>query len=125
MALPDPIPTITTDSIAYDFYRIGQIGNGDSVSSVYRTADDLNRLTISHERKRRFRHVVRLDRSKVAADPFDASVDQEYSWSAYTVFDVPLIGVSADEVDDLGLLLRDIQVAGTPDYVLRVIRGES
>lgn len=120
MALPDPIPTITVNAVTYDFARIGM----DSSSAVYQTANGLDRLTVSHQSKTRNRHTLRLDRSKIAADPFDADINQKYTQSAYVVWDTPLIGVTAAEADLHSQLLVAIMAAGTPDYALRVLQGE-
>lgn len=120
MALPDPIPTITTAAVAYDFARIGM----DSTSSVYSTASGNDRMLISRSEKARKRLTIRLDRRKVAANPFDASLNQEYSHSTYIVWDIPKLGVTAAEAAAHSQLLSDILVAGTPDYGLRVLQGE-
>jgi hypothetical protein len=120
MALPDPIPTITVASVPYDFVRT-QFGD---TSTVYTTANGLDRLTISHQLKNRHRHSIRFDRRKIAATPFDAALNQEYSWSAYTVLDTPKNGVTAAEAQALNQLLAAFCVAGTPDYDLRVLQGE-
>jgi len=121
MALPDPIPTLTVDAVTYDFARIGM---NDS-SAVYQTADGLDRMTVSHQLKNRNRHTLRLDRKKIAADPFDADINQEYSFSTYVVIDAPRLGVTAAELDDHSQLLTAIMAAGTPDYILRILQGES
>jgi hypothetical protein len=121
MALPDPIPTLTVDAVTYDFARIGM----NDTSSVYQTANGLDRLTVSHVLKNRNRHTIRLDRKKVAADPFTADLNQEYSFSTYVVCDAPKLGVTAAEMNVHSQLLTALMVAGTPDYVLRVLQGES
>jgi hypothetical protein len=121
VALPDPIPQLTVNSVNYDFARVGMDGS----SATYQTADGLDRLTVSHQLKNRNRHTIRLDRSKIAADPFDADINQEYSFSTYVVFDAPRLGVTASELNYHSQLLTAIMVAGTPDYVLRVLQGES
>jgi len=120
MALPDPIPTVTTNAVAYNFARIGQ----DKTSSVYQTADGNDKLTVSRSEKARKRFSVRLDRRKTAADPFNAALNQEYRHAVYIVWDVPNLGVSATEADWHGKLLTDLMIAGTPDYALRVLQGE-
>lgn len=120
MALPDPIPTLTVAAVPYDFARIGM----DATSSVYSTASGNDRLLISRQSKARNRFTIRLDRRKVAANPFDASVNQEYTQSAYVVWDLPKIGVTAAEAAAHSQLLSDLLVAGTPDYGLRVLQGE-
>jgi hypothetical protein len=120
MALPDPIPTITVNSVAYDFARVGM---SDS-RAVYQTADGLDVLTIENTVKNRNRTLVRLDRKKIAADPFNADLNQAYTFATYVVIDKPTLGVSASEVNLHGQLLDAILVAGTPDYRLRVLQGE-
>lgn len=120
MALPDPIPTLTVQAKTYDFARIGFSDN----SSVFQTANTRDRLTVSHRFNKRNRFSIRLDRSKIAADPFDASLNQEYSHSAYVVWDSPNLGITPAENQELGQLLVAILAAGTPDYDLRVLQGE-
>lgn len=121
MALPDPIPTITVAAVTYDLARVSTSDD----KSVYRTANKLDQLTISKSEKNRLRYSVRFDRKKVAATPFDASLNQEYRWSAYTVLDVPSNGVSVAEAQALNQLLAAFMVAGTPDYDSRVLQGET
>lgn len=120
MALPDPIPTLTVNSVTYDFARVGF---GDA-SSVYQTANGLDRLTIQHSQKARNRHVVRLDRKATVADPLTTGNNFETSFSVYTVIDMPRVGFSAATVDYGRQLLESFMIAGTPDYGLRVIQGE-
>jgi hypothetical protein len=120
MALPDPLATLTVDAVDYVFNRVSF---GDT-QSVYRTSDGLNSLTISRQEKSRNRYQIRFDRKKVAANPFDSSIDQEYTWTAYMVVDVPPVGVTAAEAEDLVQLLTTFLVAGTPDYILRALQGE-
>jgi len=120
MALPDPIPTITVNSVTYDLPRVS-FGVG---TSEYRTSNGLDKLTISHSEKNRQRHVVRFDRKKIAATPFDAAKDQEYRAAVYTVIDAPILGFTPAELDYLVQLQAAFWVAGTPDYGLRVLQGE-
>jgi len=120
MALPDPIPTLTAVSVNYDFFRTGF---GDS-SSVYKTSTGKDVLTVSTQNKNRNRTIVRLDRSKIAANPFDAEINQAYSFSTYQVFDWPKLGVTSAEVADLATLLNNFVSAGTPNYRSRILLGE-
>lgn len=121
MALPDPIPTITIDSVAYDLARIGMMDS----KSIYQTANGLDRLTIEHQvTKNRNRQNLRFDRRKIAADPFDADLNQEYSFSTYVVTDSPKWGVTSAELDVHFQLLAGLWSAGTPDYGLRILQGE-
>jgi len=120
MALPDPIPTITVNSVEYDFARVG-MGDG---KATYQTADGLDLLTIENSVKNRNRRLVRLDRKKIAANPFDADLNQEYLLSTYVVMDSPKLGVTASEMNLHGQLLDALLIAGSPDYRLRVLQGE-
>jgi hypothetical protein len=122
MALPDPIPTLTVNSVTYDFSRVS---SGDRMA-VYQTADGLNKLSVMHSLKARYRHTTRLDRTAVVADPFTTGSNYKASFSVYTVIDAPSDSAfSAADLDYGRQLLEAFQVAGTPDYGLRVIRGES
>lgn len=120
MALPDPIPTLTVNSVTYDLVRTG-LGKGES---TYQTSDGLNRLSISHSEKNRKRDVIRFDRTKIAASPFDAAKDQEYSMSTYVVVDSPRLGFTVAEKDWHLKLLSAFLVEGSPDYSLRVLGNE-
>jgi len=120
MALPDPIPTLTVNAVTYDFARVGMADG----SSVYQTANGLDRVSIGHQDKARSRTTLRVDRRKVAADPFNAALNQEYSISTYVVSDAPKLGVTQAERDYHSQLLTAFMVAGTPDYWLRILQGE-
>lgn len=122
MALPDPIPTVTVNSIAYDFARVGMTtGN-----SVYQTGDALDRLTVSHTvtGRNRTRSLVRLDRSKIAADALISSTNRPYSASTYVVVDRDSVGWTPADLDYHFQLLSGLWAAGTPDYGLRILKGE-
>jgi hypothetical protein len=121
MALPDPIPTLTVNAVTYDLARTTFGEN----RSVFSTANGLDKLTVSKQsRGGRNRHMVRFDRTKVAATPFDAAKDQEYTCAAYTVLEFPVFGFTSTELAYQEELLRTFMAAGTPDYVVRVLQGE-
>lgn len=89
--------TITVDGVAYVMPRVSSQGS----KSVYRTADGLAQLTISHQTsKGRTRRMARFDRVVVAADPLTA-VNSFQTASTYEVFDTPDIGFTIDQVDDM------------------------
>jgi hypothetical protein len=120
LAIPDPIPQLTVNSVTYDFARVGS----DLNSGRFQTADGLNVLTFAHQFKKRNRFSIRLDRNFVAADPFVPDVNQTYSHSVYTVVDAPANGVTPAENNNLLLLLSGVLTSGTPDYSLRWLQGE-
>jgi len=96
---------------------------GDT-KGIFRTADGLNTLTIERSQKARNRFVTRIDRTATVADPLQTGVNFVPSISAYTVIDMPKVGYSVADADYLRQLLEAFNVAGTPDYGLRVLRGE-
>lgn len=94
-------------------------------SSTY-TKDDGNvKLSVTHNYGKRTRRSVRVDFSKIAADPLISSQNIKYSMSAYLVVDLPITGFTNTEakyiVDSLTKWLTDTSGANT----LKVLGGES
>lgn len=84
MAFADP-QTVTINSVAQVLPRTS---SGVDLGAF--TKDDgLVKLTISHSYGKRTRRLVRLDHSKIAADPLQASVNVRLSSSVYLVVDTP------------------------------------
>lgn len=87
MSFADP-QSVTINAIANSLPRTGSgEGTGDFTS-----ADGLIKLSVSTVNGKRSRHTLRLDHSKVAADPFISGVSVKYSMSTYIVVDTPLVG---------------------------------
>lgn len=80
--------SVTINSVANSLPRISM---GD-LSGKFRSADGSFVLTISHANSKRNRSVVRLDQTKVGANPLDPTKNLNWSASAYLVLDVPLNG---------------------------------
>ena len=85
--------TCTINSVAVVMPRTGQ----DLHSGVFTSGDGLVKETVSHQNGKRNRHMFRIDHSKVAADPFQASINAKYSMSTYVVIDVPPVGYTVAE----------------------------
>jgi len=64
-------------------------------SGIFTSADGLTKLSVSHSYGARYRRLVRLDSSKIAADPLLAGVNVKAGMSAYLVIDVPQTGFDA------------------------------
>lgn len=92
MALSDP-QTVTINSIANTLYRTSTGTN----SSIYTANDGLIKETWSHQYGREGRHLARLDHSKIAANPFDSSLNAKYSMSTYLVVAAPFVGYTVAE----------------------------
>jgi hypothetical protein len=92
MAFADP-QSITISGSAISLPRISSGAN----SSIYSSADSLVHQTVSSTYGKRWRRTFRVDHRKVAADPFAAGVNREFSMSTYVVIDVPPVGYTVAE----------------------------
>lgn len=113
--LPDPLATLTVDAVDFILART----SSSEDTCVYRTSDGLTKLTVTRQEKSRNRFTVRFDRKKI-----DSETSEVWTYAAYLVVDVPTDGVTAAEAEDVVQLLTAFTVAGTPDYILRVLQGE-
>lgn len=90
--------SITINAVAKSFARISTNG----MSSVYRTADGLFKLTISHQetKAKRLRSEIRITQTAVVADPITAVNDEE-TLTFYAVVDRPSAGFTSAQMDQL------------------------
>jgi len=101
-----------------------RVASGNN-SGVFQSSDGYNRLSISHTYGNRVRRVIRLDLAKVAANPFDSSVNAKYSMSAYLTIDVPTVGYTvADEVTNVAGLASFL-TASTNAKLTQLMGGEN
>lgn len=92
MALADQ--TVTINSVAVSLPRTGST----LTSGEFTSGDGLVKEIVSHQKNaKRSRHLFRIEHSKVAADPFQSTINAKYSMSAYVVFDVPPVGYTVAE----------------------------
>lgn len=121
MALADQ--TVTINSVAVALPRTGSSMN----SGVFQSADGLVKETVSHSSAKgnRTRHLVRLDHSKVAADPFQSTLNAKYSLAAYLVMDVPPVGYTVAEAKQVvdGLIAQLTASSGA--LITKVLGNES
>lgn len=121
MAFSDPI-SITLAGVATSLPRISTGGN----ASNYATSDGLLRLTISHQPgAKRTRRMMRLDQTKVSADPFIPAQNVLVRQSFWTMADVPAVGFTLTESKDLMAALVTYQSASTYAAYLKALGGES
>lgn len=93
MAFSDP-QSITINAVALSLARTDQDPKG-----VFVTSDGLVKETIGQEANgaNRYRRLLRLDHSKIAANPFDSTLNAKYNMSVYIVVDVPAVGYTVAE----------------------------
>lgn len=111
--------TVTVNAVAQTLPAISR----EKSKSVYREDVGEYSLEISHnETGKRIRSVVRLNRTKVTADPFIPAQNVQVSHSTYLVVDRPVAGFTAAELDDdVAGLIAWLSSAN----VLKVLGGES
>lgn len=118
MAFSDP-QTLTINSVATSLPRTAFGTN----SGAFTSADGSVKLSISHQKGNRNRHVVRVDHSKLAADPLTAQ-NAKFSMSAYVVIDVPQAGYTVTEAKQIVDALTAHLTASTGANVTRVLGDE-
>lgn len=120
MAYADP-QSVTISAVANSLPR-----TSSGINSGIFTKDDGNvKLSVSHQYAKRTRRTLRLDYSKIAADPLVSAQNIKYSMSAYLVVDVPITGFTVAEakaiVDGLTLYLT----ASSGARVTQLLGGEN
>lgn len=89
--------TITIATVAKSLVKI----QDDGLKSVYQTADEEYRFTVSHRRSgQRTQRMVRIDKRVVAADPLN-SVNQYANLGIYFVIDMPPFGFTSTQITDV------------------------
>jgi len=117
VALADP-QSVTINGVATSLARTGlSLDEGKFTS-----ADGQVILTGTHQASKRVRHTVKLQKSAIVADPLVPSTNQNVSYSAHIVIDIPKNGVSNTEA----LYIANALVAwATSANLTKVIAGES
>jgi hypothetical protein len=103
-----------------------RVSTGD-FKSIYETSDGLNKLTVSTSEtgSSRIRHLVRIDVSKLATNPFEETKKQSVSMSVYLVIDRPESGFTVTEAKKLVEGLVGLLSASTYSLTEKVIGRES
>lgn len=120
MALADP-QSITIAGSAISLPRVNTGNNG----SDYQSGDGLVHLSLSNQYGKRNRRVLRVDHSKLSADPAAALVGGKYSMSNYIVFDTPQVGYTNQQILDVWVGLSALATASSSAIVAKLLGGES
>lgn len=120
MAFADP-QSVTINAVAQSLAR-----TSSGVNSGTFTKDDGNvKLTVSHTYAKRTRRVLRLDHSKIAADPLISAQNIKYSMSAYLVVDLPVTGYTVAEAKQVIDGLTAYLTASSGAKVTQLLGGEN
>lgn len=120
MAFADP-QSVTIGGTAVSLPRTSS--NGDA--GGFTAGDGNTALKVSHQYGRRNRRLVRLDSSKIAADPFQTGVNNKYSMSVQLVVDVPPVGFTVAEQKAVVDAIVAYLTASTGARVTQLLGGEN
>nr|QDH87853.1 MAG: hypothetical protein H2BulkL501194e7301_000002 [Leviviridae sp.] len=120
MAFADP-QSVTISGTTTPLPRVS---SGDGASK-YMSSDGLISLTASTAYGRRMRHVLRLDHSKIAADPLAPAMNAKVSSSVYLVIDEPSVGYDNVELLAIYTGFKTLMTATSDQLVSKILGGES
>jgi hypothetical protein len=101
-----------------------RVSTGD-FDSTYESADGLITLKASTVSSKRKRQVIRLDVSKITADPFIPAQNVEVSMSTYLVFDRPVVGYTNAEAKAAYDGFIEALQAGSSLLITKLLGSES
>jgi len=120
MAFADP-QSVTIGATTYSLPRVSSGTN----TSTYQSSDGLVQLVPSSLYAKRTRRSLRLNSTKIAADPFTPSVNQSFSMSTYLVVDIPIIGFTVAEQTDVVDALSAYMAASSGAAIAKLLGGEN
>jgi len=94
-------------------------------AGAFQSADGLTKLSVGSQYGNRTRRTARLDLSKVAANPFDSTLNARYSMSLYVVLDVPTVGYTTADIVTNGAGLLTWLTASTNAKLTQLSGGEN
>jgi len=114
-------PTLTISGTAVTLARTGSgIGQG-----TFSSSDGTVRMSVSNQNGKRFRRIVRVDSSKVSADPLIPTQNVRNSMSVYMVVDVPVNGYTVTEQKALVDAFTAYLTASSGARVTQLLGGEN
>lgn len=119
MSYSDP-QSVSISGTAVSLPRISSGVN----SGAFSAADGTVQVKISHANGKRNRRTVRLEHSKIAADPLTAA-NNRYSMTAYIVVDTPLVGYTVAEAQAVVAGLTAWLTATSGSNVAKLLGGEN
>lgn len=93
--------------------------------STYESNDSLVSLEASSQYGSRTRRVIRVNQSKITADPFLPAQNVKVSTSCYLVFDIPPAGYSVAELTELYEGFVEALSASSAKLIVALLGGQS
>lgn len=118
--LSDP-QSVTINAVAISLPRTSSGNN----SGTYTAADGTVVETVNHTYGRRTRRAVKLQHSKIAADPLISAQNIKHSMSCTVVFDTPVTGYTAAEAKQVWDGFAAQLAASSGAMVTKVLGGEN
>jgi len=120
MAFADP-QSVTINAVAQSLPRVSSGTN----SGAFSKDDGTVKLSVSHTYGTRTRRLIRLDHSKIAADPLQASINVRLSSSVYLVVDQPATGYTVAEMKQIMDALTGYLTASSGARATQLLGGEN
>lgn len=120
MSFSDPL-SVTISGTTTPLPRVSV---GDD-KSEYQSGDGLILLSASHDYGKRTRRVLRIDTSKLTADPFKPAENVKVSMSNYMVFDIPPAGYTPAEALAVYQGFKTLFTATSDAMIIKLLGGES
>jgi len=122
MAFTDPL-SVTINAVTSPLPRTFQEGN----EARYSSADGLIAVSANHTlvKQGRERHMLRIDHSKLTANPFDTSENVKVNMAYYVVFDLPPAGYTDAEALQVYTGFSSMVAAGSNALITKLLGGES
>jgi hypothetical protein len=120
MSFADPL-LITIGGVTSSLPRISV---GDDTSE-YQSGDGLVKLSASHTYGKRTRRLLRVDTSKMTADPFRPAENVQVSMSNYLVFDLPKAGFTPAEANAVWQGFKTLIIGSSDLMIVKLLGGES
>jgi hypothetical protein len=120
MAFSDPL-SVTISVVTSSLPRISVMED----ESIYQSGDGLVQVQASHDSGKRYRHLLRINHSKLAPDPFRPTENVKVSMSNYIVFDVPVAGYTAAEQLAVYVGFSSMYTATSNALITKLLGGES
>lgn len=120
MAFSDP-QSITISGVTISLPRTVQ----DRTGATYTSEDGLVALSANHAVNRRTRRVLRVDHSKLTADPFIPANNTKVSMSNFIVFDVPPAGYTPAQALAVYTGFKTAFTASSDALIVALLSGQS
>ncbi len=120
MAFSDP-QSVTIGGTTTSLPRVS---SGENTGS-FQSNDGTVRLSVANQYGKRTRRTIRLEHSKIAADPLISSTNIKHSATVYMVVDTPITGYTVAEAKAIVDGLMGVLTASSGAATTKLLGGEN